>query len=352
MSLNAQQSLANVKQSLSRAWSLICDIAVGVKGWILGQDLDTIFRTPSKSDGVSVFTFLSTFALGQAAALVAVLNQKEEHQEIVLSVYFLFSLLTILSMTCVLRFTRIQTIGKDRLKKIAKKATKTKLTTDVQYVLSDGSSIVVRGKDKEITRAYDQNTIEFGRLLLRWILLIACVVLAFGLMGWLPGQTQRKVFHGEIVFEVTTTADKERLVRLISGGHDTLQAKSMTEFLDWFDAGFSSGDKDKKVVFVVQKENFDANYFAITLNISTSDKFQLGEPRVAFLVKNLGGGTEFKPVYRQLEFVKNQRNEELLNVAKPSEKERLFIALPLKRNNPKEEWPEPGGFGIKLSISK
>ena len=197
-----------------------------------------------EKEGYGVFGGLATFGLAQAAALTTVARE-EKYKILVLSIYAGTVLFTLVWTVLMLRAER-------------------------EIILSAGMVA------KHFVRAYDQPSIQYGRGVVCWTVLLAGVLIYLGYEGLLPNQSHRVSFTATKIDCDTfdTTADWPT-----PGGS---QQFWMDEWMRKLDQQAKDANKEG-FSFILQKTAFPESYKPFALTLKCDSNFSLGQ-RTAFLV--------------------------------------------------------------------
>jgi hypothetical protein len=289
-------------------------------------------------DGTSLLTWLSTFAVGQGAALVAVLQSQRGREQfaLVMSLYVAFAILTIASIVIVLRWTVRIPMDEARQKEIPEPLLSDAGDREGTDVL--GRPVRLEGKLERVL-AYEQRTVWFGRMVLGFMLLMTGLFFVLGLLGMLQGQTDRLAFSGTKRLNITSPTRLEDVEKCLKVSYSAV-GEELSHRLVYEATGLvPETDQNSRLALpaiAVMGEQFDQNYdtFVGTIYIEG----QTIKRGLAYLWRRStsGAGLENSGVLETLAVSQTEDGRVLVEVVKPNKGDKLLMVakIPLVNKQP------------------
>jgi hypothetical protein len=307
--------------------------------WPQGKDLEKTINFHPDKDGTSLLTWLSTFAVGQGAALVVVLQSQKgrDNFNLVFGLYIFFSLVTIACIVRVLRLTLMVPLSVTRTAELGptpQEGQETRAGRDIH-----GRPFTVEGPNEKVF-AYDQRTVTFGRLLLGFMVLMFLLFVVLGYQGLLQGQTTRTEFQGA-KFLLTSGANDPTTVEQFLRFPRSAYASDVAARLVSDAAGIvplEPAAPSKLVILAVTPEGFEDNYESFLAAVTAEGAAgQIAIDRsIAYLwrIDSEHSAAKTPPfVLEQLFVIKSTAVQRLVEIRKPNKGDRVLLLLGVTRGD-------------------
>jgi hypothetical protein len=278
----------------------------GAWEWLIGRDLDAELRFHETKDAIGLCTTLAVFAVTQGAAVAAL---AKDYKGLVVSTYFVLSLVTIWALVIVLRArTRV-----------------------IPPTLPHNVPWPTVGADGRIeVRGFDRTTIQLGRWAFYLALLLTIVMFVLAILDLLPGQA-RAPYKGPLATATYNVIDRmpkneQLLTSVYWRDHVRLD-----RWIKWMNQALAVPEHSNEMfVWIEQLTPFDKPYatFHAEVSVKPNQGYVISE-HVAFLVKD--DPIRYRPTYRELAFLPSPQEEakdsDIVEILMPDPGERLMILM-------------------------
>jgi hypothetical protein len=335
--MNTREWIDGVVKSVNRVlWDTRAMLrtlrSAAAKGWrplhwtwtrVSGTDLNELEHSDKSEYGT--LTTLSTFAVAQGAALVALVQGRGRYW-VGWLIYFGLFCVTVWGVSSFLRF---------RIGDVAEK------------------------------RGYDKGTIRYGRWVLKVIVLLFMGISLFFVFNLIPGQQKRVPFEdplfpasvrfaSELVprneerYYSPTEKEEQRMKRFFKRLDDARPPKKEGKDPHTREPLISS-----RLLAVSQTKEFREHYLTFDIKIDIKEPYRISDA-LAFLTINHEETAEYRPLFRQMPFYPNPKNPDVdgntFQAYLPNKGERCLVFLEVTRtdNEPFSSSLSAASFFVKL----